>query len=90
MSDKVDRDCIAWSINDGMNSTWLYPDDLNYIEDGLKLLKLQYKDLAAKLFNSDMKGTARFIRNIRINNIDELIKLLGGDPDDYTLNDPEL
>lgn len=88
MSDKLDRDSICWQLTDGCSSTYVYPEEVDYICDGLKLLRDRYNDLSARLVRAGMPNSSNRIR-LRLSNISNLITLLGGS-DDNTLSDSAL
>jgi len=85
MNEKLDRDSICWSLSDGCSSTYIYPEEVDYICDGLKLLRERYHDIRASLMRAGMSNSSNRIK-LRVENINNLIKLLGGS-DDNTLSD---
>lgn len=85
INDKLDRDSICWSLTDGCSSTYIYPEEVDYICDGLKLLKTRYNDLAASFARAGMPNSSNHIR-LKLGNIKRLIELLGG-VDDNNFSD---
>lgn len=69
-----------------LNDDWLYPEDIDRIIDGLKLLKARYSKVSKDFMSAGMVNCRNHIRNV-INDIDSLIVMFGGDKCDNTLSD---
>jgi len=87
INDKLDRDSICWSLSDGLTETYLYPEDIDRIVDGLKVLKRHYNKSALCFLQAHMPNCRNHVCNV-LGDINSLIELLGGDPDDNSLSDP--
>lgn len=88
-NEKLDRESICWSLTDGLTETYLYPEDINRIVDGLKVLKKYYTKTILCFTQANMPHCRNHVRNV-LGDINSLIKLLGGDPDDNSLSDSSL
>lgn len=88
-NEKLDRDSICWSLSDGLTETYLYPEDIDRIVDGLKVLKKHYTKTVLCFIQANMPNCRNHVRNV-IGDINSLIELLGGDPDDNSLSDPSV
>ena len=74
--------CLLYKLNDEC----LYPEDIDRINDGLKLLKTRYTKVATDFTSAGMVNCRNHVRNV-ICDIDSLIVMFGGDPCDNTLSD---
>lgn len=86
INEKLDRESMCWSLSDGLSNTYLYPEDVDRIVDGLKILKTRYTTAAVDFNQCGMVNCRNHIRNV-IGDINSLIELLGGNADDNTLSD---
>lgn len=82
------RDSICWSLTDGCDTRYVYPEEIDYICDGLKLLRSRYNELGARLACAGMPYSYDRIK-LRITNINELLADLGASYDN-NLSDTSL
>lgn len=69
-----------------LNDNWLYPEDIDRLTDGLKLLKDRYSKVATDFNAAGMVNCRNHVRNI-VCDIDSLLVMFGGDLNDNTLSD---
>lgn len=89
MNEKLDRDSICWTLSDGMTNTYLFPEHVDRIVDGLKVLKRLYNKTVLCFIQANMSNCRNHVRNV-LGDINSLIQLLGGDPDDNSLSDTSI